>query len=139
VSDLRSVIRVKTMADAAASAVTTNHPSVPQGIELVGAYDRLRAQAQKLNTRAGWGTDDEFDEELPPLEAVDAAAMHASPRIGASPYAVTLGSQAQLRLRLLSAWAAGHQEAFELEEQMKANAEAKIEAAIQGSRRTGFA
>jgi hypothetical protein len=38
----------------------------------------------------------------------------------------------------LAAWAAGHQEAFDVEERMRANAEAKAKADATERRRPGF-
>ena len=50
---------------------------------------------------------------------------------------VSAGLRARVLLGQLAGWAQGHQEAFELEAQMKANAESKAAASKRGT--TGFA
>jgi hypothetical protein len=140
-SDLRSIIRIKSMADAAAGTTDPNHwPMQQEGEELVGAYQRLRAEARAISMRAGWSeTGEEFDAEMPPLEGVSdpgpPLGVHFddySPDPSVDP--ASQGVHARFRLRQLSAWAAGHQEAFELEAQMEANARVKAAEAVAAAR-----
>ena len=93
-------------------------PTADEGFQMVRSYERL--QARELAVRAGWATDEEeFDTEMPPLD----------PGLRNYHEASRGGMQARVVLRQLSAWAAGHQEAFELEERLKADAAAKLAAA----------
>jgi hypothetical protein len=143
VSDLRTVIRIKNMATAAATVAGERTPTAPEGDEIGNAYERLRKQAQAVNLAAGWGTNEEFDEELPPLvlEQARASGIVGSATSSArdSNAQVRRGLRGRVLLGQLAAWAAGHQEAFEVEEQMKANAEAKLAAATEAAKqRPGF-
>jgi hypothetical protein len=113
VPDLHAIVRIKTMAQAA--AMPPERPSIDASIQVVGAYERLREDARGIYERAGWGSAEDFDRELPPLEANMAGGRAI---VGA-------GDQARVLLGQLAAWAAGHQEAFEIEERMRATAEAK--------------
>jgi hypothetical protein len=107
VSDLRNVIRIKTMAEtAAATGNPTDYPNPEEGREMADAYERLRNEARAINERAGWGGGS-FDAELPPL-----APEQDGPPSGVhfddhdhSWDAVERGTQARFRLRQLAAWA----------------------------------
>ena len=55
-SDLRAVIRIKTMAAAAAGA-PGERIGPDEGQEMASAYGRLRLEARALHVRAGWGTE----------------------------------------------------------------------------------
>jgi hypothetical protein len=135
-SNLRAVVRIKHMAEAAAATGSADdYPYPEQGIEMAQAYERLREEARALCVRAGWGTDEEFDKEIPPA-SFSAQDLAGGDNSREDPQAA--GMQARVLLKLLAAWAAGHQEAFELEEQMKATAKAKAEAAKAESRKPGF-
>jgi hypothetical protein len=136
VSDLRNIIRIKRRAEvAAATGHADDYPNPEEGREMAVAYERLRKEARGINERAGWGSDG-FDEELPPL-----VPEKDGPPLGVhfddhdqSWDAMERGTQARFRLRQLAAWAAGHQEAFEVEGQMRANAAAKMDAAKRETR-----
>jgi len=137
VSDLREIIRIKSMAEAAADTGPRDaYPYPEQGGEMARAYERLREQARALHERAGWGTES-FDAEVPALD-LPAPDLRGAERqmgrfAGNLPHeAVSAGVAAKVLLRQLAAWAAGHQETFEVEERMKANAAAKLEAAKRG-------
>ena len=136
-ANLRSVLRIKTMARAA-SAGTSELFSAETGWEMAAAYERLRQEARKLNDRAGWGNGDEFDQELPPLDSDPAAVARL---LGSPPTAhqnISRGRRARVLLGQLEAWAEGHQEAFELEARFKADAEAKRQAPAGAKPRIGF-
>jgi hypothetical protein len=126
-SDLRDIIRIKAMAEAAATALPP-HPRDAQSDEVAATFVRLRAQALALHKRAGWGDEDAFALEIPVLAGY--------------PAPIQRGDRARVLLGQLAAWAAGYQEAFEVEEQMKANAAARAAAAAlaaqESARRTGF-
>jgi hypothetical protein len=135
--NLRAVIRLKTMAHAAAEAGDANTPDV--GGELAATYERLRLEAMALAERAGWNTDDSFDRELPPLGNV--VSSRRLPRGMASQQgmvnALAKGQRARVLLGQLAAWAEGYQEVFELEERFKADAEAKREAEAKKAKDAG--
>lgn len=149
-SELRAVIRVKTMA--AAAAATADYPTAEQGDEMARAYERLRREASAINERAGWGSAETFDEALPPITSgalinanisyarvgENVASMIARGRNPAVE-AVARGARARVLLGQLSAWAAGHQEAFEIEERLRAHAAAEIAARSGQTRPVGFA
>jgi len=102
---------------------------------MADAYERLRKEPRDISERAGWGADS-FDNELPSLggpEDGPSSSVHFDDH-DESWDAVERGTKARFRLRQLSAWAAGHQETFELEEQMKANAAAKLAAAAEAAK-----
>ncbi len=61
------ILRIKHQAEAAASV--SEQPGPEEGHEMAAAYDRLRNDARELNRRAGWGDDDQFEAEIPPLDA----------------------------------------------------------------------
>ena len=65
--DLRAIVRIKTMAQAAIGG--SERPGIDESLQIVAAYERLRDEARALNERAGWGTGEDFDRELPPLNA----------------------------------------------------------------------
>jgi hypothetical protein len=111
---------------AQAAIGTSDPPSIGEAQEIVRAYERLRGEARALNERAGWGKGEDFDRELPPLDAA----------LGGGRAIVIAGQRARVLLGQLAAWAAGHQEAFEIEERLRADAEAKLRSS--GKRRAGF-
>ena len=124
--NLRSVIRIKTMARAAIPDTETVHSDTAW--EMAKAYERLREEARKLSENAGWDSGDEFDAEMPPIRFPEVPG-NARP----------LGRRARVLLGQLAGWAEGHQEAFELEARFKADAEAKQRAAAEAQRPTpGF-
>src|SRR4051794_3309662 len=116
VSDLRAVIRIKTMARAAISDSAT--PGPDEGEEMANAYERLRAEAQALNQRAGWGSADDFNRELPPIERTSPTppqsrvAAYAAANVNF--HRAAAGRRARVLLGQLAGWAEGHQEAFEI-------------------------
>jgi len=141
-SDLRSVLRLKAMARTAAESGgdVGSYPTEADAIELIAAYVRLRDEASKIHERAGWGIPEEFAADLPPLDGF--APTGIAPRYLLQPdptpalinQTIERGVQARFRLLQLAAWAEGHQEAFEIEEQMRANAVAKVAAAERAPR-----
>lgn len=116
------------------------------GAELVSAYERIRGEAKALATRAGWNHDDSFDQEVPPLVPQHVSATHAvtAPFGGPKQYQdVVSGRRANVLLGQLAAWAEGHQETFDIEARLKADAEAKRAAEAEKARtaakpQTGF-
>lgn len=134
-TDLRAIIRIKTMAQAAARIA--EQPGPYEGEEMATAYGRLRRDARGLSERAGWGSGDDFDAELPPLPDPSPPAHWGMDTEGwMDGLWVEAGQRARVLLRQLAAWAAGHQEAFEVEEQLKANAATR--AAASRRRPAGF-
>jgi hypothetical protein len=138
-SNLRTVIRIKTMAQAAAAV--SDQPGPEEGAEMAAAYERLRNEARKLNSSAGWGDDTSFDAEVPPI---DATPIRDAPEVdrmrmgsNAAFQAAAAGRRARVLLGQLAAWAAGHQETFELEESLKARAAAAA-AEAKPRPQTGF-
>lgn len=136
--DLARIVRLKTMAEAAAQPTDKATPT--ELVEMAAVYVRLRWQARQLVERAGWSVE-EFDAEMPSLDEADvrnAQEMHSRSRMSASAAmnAVALGGRARVLLAQLAAWAQGYQQTFELEAQIEANAAAKMEAAKRG--RPGF-
>jgi hypothetical protein len=128
-SDLRAVIRIKNMAQAAASG--SDQPGPEEGLEMAAAYERLRAEARALNRRAGWGEGEEFDKDLPPINTSMGNSGPVYTWLAGDPdQQVTIGRRARVLLGQLAAWAAGNQEAFEIEERLKADA------ATRAARRT---
>lgn len=128
-SELRSVIRLRTMAEAAANVA--EQPGPNEGLEMARAYTRLRDEAAALCARAGWGTEEDFARELPPLNWPPPGEMfNIRGKLTAQQAydAVGAGQRARVLLGQLAAWAMGHQEAFAIEEQMRANAAAAGEA-----------
>lgn len=125
--NLRAVLRIKTMARAAISP--TEAFSGPTGEEMAAAYERVRLEARNLNKRAGWGDDEDFDRELPPLRDSTPQTTNLAQRIGSTDHGdIEGGRRARVLLGQLAAWAEGHQEAFELEARLQADAEAKLRA-----------
>jgi hypothetical protein len=121
--DLRAVIRIKSMARAAADVREFKRSET--GAELAAAYERLRQEARSLHERAGWGDGNSFDRELPPLHPDIATTSPMS-----------AGRRALVLLGQLAAWAEGYQEVFEIEAGLRAQAEAKIKTASKQP--TGF-
>lgn len=124
-TDLRTVLRIRATATAAASEGRQITPDL--GDEMASAYERLRQDARDLFKRAGWGDDAAFDREVPPITVTRAIvplplgmAGHASGRD-----AIARGERAQFLLSQLAAWADSHRDAFEVEARLKAEAEAK--------------
>lgn len=135
--NLAAVARIKAMALAAAD---NPDAGVAASEETAGAYDRLRQLALELHARAGWGDEEAFSREVAPLtREATTSPGHIEGRIGRdrSQAIVREGQRARLLLRLLAAWAAGYQEAFEIEARFEAEARAK--AAVPPPRRpAGF-
>jgi hypothetical protein len=127
--NLSAVLRIKSMARAAAASGDANTPDV--GRELAAAYERLRLEAKGLADRAGWNDDDSFDRELPTIGAAPALRQLPRAMVGQQGMvdALAAGQRARVMLGQLAAWAEGYQEAFELEERFRADAEAKLKAA----------
>jgi len=138
-SDFRTIVRIKNMAQAAASG--SLEPGPEEGAEMAAAYVRLRAEAMALHVRAGWGSEEEFEDELP------GHVQGAIPELEPGPYglrtiamaealdapirsayeAAARGSRARVLLGQLAGWATGHQEACEIEERMKMDTAARAE------------
>jgi hypothetical protein len=133
-ADLRVIVRIKHMAEAAAAADIDK--SEAAAIEAMDAYTRLREQARKLNERAGWDAE-EFDQEVPFAEFEDAPPVE-DPRTRAYRLRALNGPRAVFLLRQLAAWAAGYAEVFEIEARLKADAAAKAQAAASRRGPTGF-
>lgn len=115
-----------------AADVEVTGPEV--GDELMKAFERIRQDAKALATRAGWNDDDSFEQEVPPLVPGRVPTTHrvAAPFGGPEAYQlVASGRRAKVRLGQLAAWAQGHQETFEIEARLKANAEAKLAAELE--------
>lgn len=132
-SDLRTIVRIKHMAEAAARVA--EQPGPEEGHEMAAAYERLRAEAFELYRRAGWGDDEEtFARQVPVLEA-ESLKVRGPGRVlsdaSLAYEAAAGGHRARVLLSQLAAWAAGHQETFEVEERLKADAAAR---AAQGSK-----
>ena len=122
---------------AAAAEVGAGHLSVPEAEEISKVYERLRVEARKVHIRAGWGTEDEFDSEMPPLGQDLEPGLSPIAAISASATshrAVRVGLRARVLLGQLAAWAGGHQETFEIEAQFEANAAAQAAAAVAAAR-----
>ena len=140
-ADLAAVLRIKRMAEAAAApAAGGRSPTAAEAVEMVAAYERLRQQARELTRRAGWSVDD-FDAELPALsDAEPVARANRATSMAAGGVtafqAVSRGLRVSVLLGLLSAWAAGYQEVFELDGRFEADAKVKAEQARRGP--TGF-
>ena len=117
-SDLRTIIRIKHMAEAAANV--SDKPGPEEGVEMAAAYDRLRAEAREVFDRAGWGDAEKFDSELPQLNRVSVkreSITYSADASGAEAYeAAASGRRARVLLLQLAAWAAGHQETSEVED-----------------------
>lgn len=107
------MVRIKNMAREAAD-IEVKWSYV--GAEVTRAYERLRQDAKALATRAGWNDDDSFEHEVPELKPVDRGSHNPS---------VVTGNQAKVLLGQLAAWAEGHQETFEIEARLRADAEAR--------------
>jgi hypothetical protein len=105
-------------------------------IEAMEAYTRLWEQARKLNERAGWDAE-EFDQEVPFAEFADAPSVEDH-RARAYRLRALNGPRAVFLLRQLAAWAAGYVEVFEIEARLKADAQAKAEAAASRRGPAGF-
>lgn len=136
-SDLRTVLRIKSMAKAAADVPEGRRISPERGDEMGAAYDRLRTEARALHVRAGWGAAEDFDAMLPPIVGgrVGRRAITEQP---APVDAVARGERARVLLGQLAGWAEGHQEAFQVEEQMKTTAAARVAAEVEAARKFGF-
>lgn len=95
--------------------------------EITAAYQRLREQAQDLNARA-WPEDQSFVRDVPPLTSMTSLRRLPRTMSGSQPLvdAVASGQRASILAGQLAAWAEGHQEAFELEARLEAEAEAKV-------------
>jgi hypothetical protein len=142
--DLLAAVEIKRMAEAAAEA-----PEGPFAAEeMCLAYERIRSQALDLYKRSGWGDEEKFNQEIPPLQEGEEAASpgHIRGSMGRS-RALRLTSQAErarVLLRQLAAWGAARQETFEIEAGMKARAEAEVKAEAEakkprfGKQKAGF-
>jgi hypothetical protein len=132
-ADLRSVVRIKNMAETAAAI---DDKSETAAIEAMRAYGRLREQARQLNERAGWDSD-EFDQEVPVGDFEEAPPVE-DPRARSYRVRAVNGARATFLLRQLAAWAAGYVEVFEIEARLKAEADAKVQAAASKRGPAGF-
>jgi hypothetical protein len=133
-TDLAAIVRIKRMAEAAASpAADGRRPTTVEAVEMAAAYERLQRQARDLTQRAGWSVD-EFDAEMPELSDEPSVAPSRS-GTGLHPD-LRRGLRAKVLLGQLSAWAAGYQEVFELDARLDAEARAKVEQSRRGP--TGF-
>jgi hypothetical protein len=121
--ELRTVLRLKHQAQAAAAVASQPNPE--EGHEMAAAYERLREEARVLHNRAGWGDDEAFERQLPRLQAQSIGSTARVARIVSSESktfeAAAAGSRARVLLGQLAGWAAGHQEALELEERLRAD------------------
>jgi len=126
--NLRAVVQIRTMASAAISP--DERISSDAGWEMAKAYERLRQEAKSLNERAGWGSPEEFDQELPPM-IDEVASVRAMSSDELPDNAISLGRKARVLLGLLAGWAESNQEVFELEARFKADAAAKAKAAAE--------
>lgn len=140
--NLHAVITIKRQARELAARPAT---APDEAHEITIAYERLREQARDLNARA-WPEDQSFDRNMPPLTST--TSLNRLPRGMSSSQplvdAVASGQRASILAGQLAAWAEGHQEAFELEARLKAEAEAKVkvvaaEAAEAAKPAVGFA
>lgn len=111
-----------------------------EGYELAAAYERLRQQAKELNARA-WLDDTCFGHDVPPL--ADRKSVRTLPRgmsnAQASVDALATQQRAVLLAAQLAGWAKGHQEAFEVEARLEADAKVKVETqAREATKAIGF-
>jgi hypothetical protein len=120
VSDLRSILRIKNMAANAASATRPDDPYAAPA--LAETYNRLREEARRLNERAGWSAED-FERELPTIEVTESVTGHVD--IARQQRLLGLAREARIALGQLSGWAEGYEQAFVIEESLKAQSQQK--------------
>jgi hypothetical protein len=121
--DLHDVLLIKAMAAHLASTELAGE----QGEEIAAAYERIRQKAKALHDRSWPGDAQAFDFEVPPL-AVNGASYRL-PRGMQGHQALfdrrARGERAIVLAGQLAAWAEGHQEAFEIEVRLEAEAKAR--------------
>jgi hypothetical protein len=135
-ANLHAVLRIKQQARELA---THSGAGPDEAQEITAAYERLREQARDLNARA-WPDDQSFDRDMPALTSTGALARLPRALSSSQPQfdAVASGQRALVLARQLAAWAEGHQEAFELEAKLEADAKARAAAGKTTKPTVGF-